>query len=317
MLKRLVCTAVFLMTSSFSIAADPTAIDIVRASNAYANAKVYFLNQQNQQAWDQLIVARENLKGKTNKDLEFMEIMTLYQLKRYSPAYDSILQYFESPPWREQRQAFRNVDTLYDDDVDYEAELTLAFTNLEKWADLQKNIDPTETGTIVGKSFAVQLKADIRYHLEHITLPSINWTSASSYRQRYRSSIKGHVLEKTNRDGLGLRIQIKVIGHFEGADSVGDVTSRSGERNYYLKIAIDLESMRSTASFESRGRVYWNDELIQGMGLMLGQFDYGRKMEREVDFNTAHRLSEAEKLAYDKDPPTFKSAFFAEFFNNF
>lgn len=333
MFVRLAYVIAFLTISNCSFAGDPTVIDIVRASNAYAKAKAhYYKSNQNKEVWEELVVARKNLKGKTNKDLEFMEIMTLYRLKQYSPAYDQVLAYFEMPPWREQGQRFRNIETLHDDDVDYDAELTTVFADLEDWANLQKDINPTKIGTSVGKKFSVQLTSAIRRHFSSISLPSYSSKGFSplggdpgfgiNREVRVRASIQEYKLERLGETLLRIRTSaiyaIRTIStpnmrtnYYHAKD-----TTYSKEAKYDFDFDVDLESKRATASFKPHRLSYWTSRIPFGLN-KREEDTYGRRVERALKFSTSHRFTEAENLAYEKDSQAFEVAFFTEFYSNF
>lgn len=118
----------FLISNSYS----QSNLELIRASSYYSNAVINYSEGNYKNALSNLQLAEENLKGKTNRDLEYLKIMSNYGLKKYKEAYNQVKVYFEEG-FSERKKSFRNV-TLYSkaNNIDYEEELTAIFVSLEK-----------------------------------------------------------------------------------------------------------------------------------------------------------------------------------------
>mgnify|MGYP000661885713 CR=1 FL=1 len=129
----------FLISNSYS----QSYIEVIRASSYYSNAVINYTEGNYKSALTNLDLAEKNLKGKTNRDLEYLKIMSNYQLNKYKQAYDLAKVYFEKG-FIERRKSFRNVIS-YDKKnfIDYDEELTAIFVNLEEKSKLREptNID--------------------------------------------------------------------------------------------------------------------------------------------------------------------------------
>ncbi|KOY51962.1 hypothetical protein [Polaribacter dokdonensis] len=124
-----------------SVCFSQTSLDIVRASNYYSKACKNYTSRNYTSALSNLKLAEENLKGKTNKDLEYLKIMTNYRLKNFKEAYKLVKVYFEEG-FSGNTQYFKNVDTYKEQkNIDYEEELTTIFTNLEDKFNLIENVN--------------------------------------------------------------------------------------------------------------------------------------------------------------------------------
>jgi hypothetical protein len=141
-MKKITLLTLFILTS-FSLFSQ-TSIDIVRASNYYSKACNYYSSGSYSSTLENLKLAEDNLKGKTNKDLEYLKIMTNYRLKNFREAYSLVQIYFEEG-YNNRSQAFRNVDSFRKiHNIDYEEELTTIFVNLEEKFNLVENVNPDE-----------------------------------------------------------------------------------------------------------------------------------------------------------------------------
>lgn len=135
--KNLLLFALIISSVCFS----QTSLDIVRASNYYSKACSSYSNGSYSSSLDNLKLAENNLKGKTNKDLEYLKIMTNYRLKNFREAYKLVKIYFEEG-FSGKTQYFKNVDTYKElKNIDYEEELTTIFTNLEDKFNLIENVN--------------------------------------------------------------------------------------------------------------------------------------------------------------------------------
>ena len=115
-------------------------IDVIRASSYYSNAIQNFSDGNYKNALSSLQLAEKNLKGKTNRDLEYLKIMSNYQLNNYKQAYDLAKIYFEEG-YSERKKSFRNVISYSKiNNIDYEEELTAIFVSLEEKSKLKKPI---------------------------------------------------------------------------------------------------------------------------------------------------------------------------------
>jgi len=109
-----------------------THLEVIRASSYYLNAQLDYTAGNYKNALESLLLAEKNLKGKTNRDLEFLKIMTHYQLSNFKQAYHLAKVYFEEG-YIERKKSFRNVISYSKaNEIDYEEELTAIFVSLEE-----------------------------------------------------------------------------------------------------------------------------------------------------------------------------------------
>jgi hypothetical protein len=115
-----------------SIAHSQTNIEVIRASSYYSNAVTHYIDGNYASTLKSLHLAEKNLKGKTNRDLEYLKIMSHYHSKNYKQAYQLAKTYFDGG-FFERKKAFVNIAT-YDKIkfINYEEELTVLFVNLEQ-----------------------------------------------------------------------------------------------------------------------------------------------------------------------------------------
>lgn len=107
-------------------------LDVIRASNYYSKAKSAYRSGSYRLALSHLANAEKNLKGKTNKDLEYLKIMANYRIKNYKQAYTLLTEFFETG-YKSRWKSFENVKSYRKEyNVDYEDALTNIFVELEK-----------------------------------------------------------------------------------------------------------------------------------------------------------------------------------------
>ena len=123
-----------------------TSIEVIRASSYYSNAITHYTNGNYTNALKKLQFAEKNLKGKTNRDLEYLKIMTNYHLKRYKQAYSLATAYLKGD-YFERRKSFTNVTSFSTlNALNYEEELTAIFVDLEEKS---KSKEPIATDNIL------------------------------------------------------------------------------------------------------------------------------------------------------------------------
>ncbi len=319
-----------LILSVVVVEASPSAIDIVRASNAYSKAKNHYNSGKMQSALKSLVTARENLKGRTNRDLEFIEIMTLYKLKKFELAYQKLVNYFENPPWKGKSQTFRSIKTLQDDDVDYDAELTVVFSDLENWAQLQQSIDPADIGAQVAKQFSEITKKAIKDFVFNMRLPS----GSDSYKQEMGGGPNSHIRYDIRASGkldrkyklrrissqlfkLELKVRwITIIKETPSSDIRSEYPARSQKVNGNQYIILDLQVNINPNS------VFISSKSIQGLkDGVKSAIDWSPKVAERIYKKLPERLklykqlslNEKQKLAYKTDVEQFKSSFIKSF----
>jgi hypothetical protein len=114
-------------------------IEVIRSSSYYSNAVVNFTEGDYKSALYNLQLAEKNLKGNTNRDLEYLKIMSNYHLSNYKKAYNLTKVYFEVG-LSERKKIFRNVTTYGQaNNIDYEEALTVLFVSLEEKSTLKEN----------------------------------------------------------------------------------------------------------------------------------------------------------------------------------
>jgi hypothetical protein len=118
-----------------------TSIEVIRASSYYSNAITDYTNGHYTNALKKLQFAEKNLKGKTNRDLEYLKIMTNYHLKRYKQAYNLTTAYLKGD-YFERRKSFSNVTSFSNlNAINYEEELTAIFVDIEEKSNSDEPID--------------------------------------------------------------------------------------------------------------------------------------------------------------------------------
>lgn len=129
-MKYLKSVLIVLMFITFESNAQTT-IDIVRASNYYSKAVNSYKSGSYSSALQNLKNAETNLKGKTNKDLEYLKIVTYYKLKDFKKAYSLVITYFEKG-YKDRIQYFKNIETFREKyNIKYDESLTEIFVELE------------------------------------------------------------------------------------------------------------------------------------------------------------------------------------------
>ncbi len=131
MKHKLIISLIFIFVNTLNINSQST-LDIVRASNYYSKAITAYRGSSYNSALSHLKNAETNLKGKTNKDLEYLKIMTYYKLKNYPKAYGLVQIYFEKGYPKEKTQYFKNIESYRKRyNTDYDKDLTNIFIELE------------------------------------------------------------------------------------------------------------------------------------------------------------------------------------------
>lgn len=129
-IKIIVLRVIFLVFISDLYAQSP--LDIIRASSLYSKALSEYEAGDYSSAYDFLLDSKKSLKGKTNKDLEFLLILTLDKSGNYSSAYKNLQLYFDNPPWKDNEAKFKNVALYKDPDgKSYEELLTEKIVEIE------------------------------------------------------------------------------------------------------------------------------------------------------------------------------------------
>lgn len=116
-----------------------TTIDIIRASNYYTKALNNYVNGNYSSALSNLKSSEENLKGKTNRDLEYLKIMANYRLKNYKTSYDLMVSYFNEE-YKNKTVYYKNIKPFREKyNINYSEELTKIFVTLEEKYKVVKN----------------------------------------------------------------------------------------------------------------------------------------------------------------------------------
>lgn len=135
-----------LLLNAFNLLYAQSSLDIVRASNHYTNAVQAYENRNYNSALSYLRQSEENLRGNTNRDLEFLKIMSNYRLQQYPAAYELVQRYFEVG-FRDRTTSYRNIDTYREKHrVSYEEILTEIFVDLENRFGVVTNLTIEEVG---------------------------------------------------------------------------------------------------------------------------------------------------------------------------
>lgn len=123
-------------------------LDIIRSSNYYSKAVSSYKGGSYATALQHLKDSESNLKGKTNKDLEYLKIMTNYRLKDFKKAYQLVTVYLEKG-FKDRTAYYKNI-TTYDReyDVNYDEALTAIFVELE---DKYKIVTTTSSSDVITK----------------------------------------------------------------------------------------------------------------------------------------------------------------------
>jgi len=153
-------------------------LDVVRASNYYASSLTKYKSLQFNSAYSDLLLAEENLRGKSNYDLEFLRIMCLYKLEKYQEALTWVEKYFNEPPKGETFKGFENVESYYNSDkISYGEELTALFVELEEWAATERDANPEELISELSTRIAGNIFDVIKVYYDNpdfISIPSYN-----------------------------------------------------------------------------------------------------------------------------------------------
>ena len=142
----------FLTTSLFS----QSYIKVIRASSHYANAVINYTDGNYKSALVNLEKSEKNLEGKTNRDLEYLKIMSNYHLERYKQAYTLTKTYFEND-LSGRKRSFKNVTTYKElHNIDYEEKLTILFVDIEDKSNLDKStlLEKTSSNELIPKIVA-------------------------------------------------------------------------------------------------------------------------------------------------------------------
>jgi len=129
----------FLFLLSLNNSFSQTTLDIIRASNYYSKAVSSYTKGSYNSALENLKNSEENLKGKTNKDLEYLKIMSNYKIKNYKVAFDLLVKYFDEDN-KQNIVHYKNIEPYRKKyNVDYSEELTKIFVELENKYNIVKN----------------------------------------------------------------------------------------------------------------------------------------------------------------------------------
>jgi hypothetical protein len=254
--KSLILLVLFISFSTFS----QTAIDIVRASNYYSKATSNYKSGNYGSALEKLKLAEDNLKGKTNRDLEYMKIMSNYRLKNFRKAYDLVKIYFEKG-FSGRSKSFRNVTSYYkSENIDYEEELTSIFVNLEEKFNLVENVNVDEfIKKIVQKikNKHVSFSSYIKYASQKSSFDLLEYYIRKSTYNRF-----GNIRNKSERARLTLN-RYKISNdkvYYSGTLSGGAVSSSTFKINTTYK---PITSYVNNNAYEY-GYKYYNTRYVSG-----------------------------------------------------
>ncbi|MFC2109154.1 hypothetical protein ACFLRU_03860 [Bacteroidota bacterium] len=151
-----------------SYAYSQSTIDIIRASNYYSKAVSSYKGGSYSTALQHLKNSESNLKGKTNKDLEYLKIMTYYRLKDFKKAYQLVTVYLDKG-YRDRTVYYKNIDTYNKSyNVNYDEALTAIFVELEDKYTIVTTTSSTDViGNIVNR--IKSSKKDISYFIDNTT----------------------------------------------------------------------------------------------------------------------------------------------------
>ena len=146
---------------TFNISAQTT-IDIIRASNLYSKAMSSFRSGNYNNTLNLLLKSEENLKGKTNRDLLYLKIMTYYRQENYEKSYALINDYFNETYKEKGLQNYRNIKPYREKyNVNYSEKLTSIFVKLEEKFSL---VTTTNVDDVIN-TFIVKVKNKIKNNL--------------------------------------------------------------------------------------------------------------------------------------------------------
>lgn len=179
-----------------------TTIDIVRASNYYSKAVGQYQSGSYSSTLNSLKEAETNLKGKTNKDLEYLKIMTYYKLKNYEKAYSLVKTYFETG-YSQRTQYFKNVETLREkNNTSYDEDLTSIFIDLENKYGVVSNTSIDEVITSIVKRIKEKKRSReniiINSTYEEVKISSRYYEPIDSYNNLRTGTVVKRYGEKRN-----------------------------------------------------------------------------------------------------------------------
>ena len=190
-----------------SIFYSQTYIDVIRASSYYSNAVTNYTNGEYQNALHNLQLSEKNLKGNTNRDLEYLKIMSHYQLGNYKKAYNLVTLYFQDD-FLLRSKAFKNVTTFeVQKGLNYEEHLTTMFVSIEEKSTNNTPIEKSNNHiqNIINRisarkvSFSEYIKNGILPRTtEEITYCTREFSNNSSKRV-YENNILTLIMSKTNQ----------------------------------------------------------------------------------------------------------------------
>ncbi len=189
---KLITFLIFIFINSPNLYTQ-TSLDIVRASNHYTKAISAYKSSSYKTALIHLKNAETNLKGKTNKDLEYLKIMTFYKLKNYKKAYGLIQVYFEKGYPKNRIQYFKNIESYRKKyNISYDKMLTNIFIELEDKYGIVTNTSIEEVISAIIKRISAKKKnlSDIiKYNTyEEVKISSRKYTPVDTYNNKRRST---------------------------------------------------------------------------------------------------------------------------------
>lgn len=229
----------FLVFLTSSIIAQ-TSLDIVRASNYYSKAVSSYDRGSYTAALSELKLAEDNLKGKTNRDLEYLKIMSNYRKGNYEKAYKLVQVFFEVG-YDGRTEYFRNITTYREKHaISYNEKLTSIFIELEEKFGIVKNTSVDDVvASIVNriksekKSMSTFLRENTDSY-ERITVAQIRRVDYFPYNDRYKYGSWMNV---------DLRLDREIYSNYvvyEGSDM--------GQYNYNFKVKVKFAEDKSVSS---------------------------------------------------------------------
>lgn len=310
-------------------------IDVVRASNFYADALNEYKSGDYSKSLERVLKSEEYLRGKSNRDLVYLKIQILTQLNRRTEAYDLIVQYFENPPWSDNLQSYQNIKPWAEElDRTYNEDLTALFVELENSATTQEKVEPSDAGTRLAQRFISHLhELEFRFHdpapkrLTH-TAPNTthNFEVITSSFYEFNGMNKNNMI-------LNARYEQELTRHCTGWSTVNqtnEIELRFLREAIYLSYGKDgpftladnayitcwrRENRDGTLTQKSRGQgkdaprirkilekaassAYWEHRRAVGDNHIL------KNIPKSFPF------TEEEKLAFAKAPDAFRAAFY-------
>jgi hypothetical protein len=241
MKRKLIISLIIILVNTFNINSQTT-LDIVRASNYYSKAITAYRGSSYNSALNHLKNAETNLKGKTNKDLEYLKIMTYYKLKNYQKAYSLIQIYFEKGYPKDRIQYFKNIESYREKyNTDYDKVLTNIFIELEDKYGAVTNTSIEEVISLIInriKAKEKNIKEIIRRRtIETVEFRSFNYQPIDSYNNLRTGTVVRRYGEYQNRYRFERTIssdnRIKYICNNSWYKKLTYYINRNINKNYY------------------------------------------------------------------------------------